>query len=85
MNDLVTQAFRISLRLPDNFDLRDEHKFMDVPGWDSVGHMALVAELEKQAQVAFELDEIVAMVSVQAIRDLLEKKGLHGHRPANAC
>jgi acyl carrier protein len=73
---LVKQAFKAALRLPPDFELKPEHKFMDVPGWDSVGHMALVAELEKQLEISFNLEEIVALTSVQAIEHLAaHKKG----------
>jgi acyl carrier protein len=74
IQDLVFRAFQVALRLPDNFVLKDEHKFMDVPGWDSIGHMNLVAELEERLGVSFDLDEIVAMNSVKAIIFLVSGK-----------
>jgi acyl carrier protein len=48
----------------------------DVPNWDSVGHMNLVAGLEKEFGVQFELDEIMEMSSAARILSILQTKGI---------
>lgn len=50
----------------------------DVPNWDSIGHMNLVASLEQEFQVQFEVDEIMEMSSPQKILDILKARGLPG-------
>lgn len=48
----------------------------DVPRWDSLGHMRLVAALQAEFKVEFELDETMQMVSVARIAEFLKKKGI---------
>lgn len=47
----------------------------DIPGWDSLGHVRLVAELEKAFGTTFEVDEVMEMEDVAAILRLLVAKG----------
>jgi acyl carrier protein len=47
----------------------------DVPNWDSIGHMNMVMELEKEFGLQFEVDEIMEMSSPQKILDILKAKG----------
>ena len=47
----------------------------DVPNWDSIGHMNLVASLEQEFNLQFEVDEIMEMSSPQKILDILKAKG----------
>ncbi len=47
----------------------------DIAGWDSLGHVNLVAELEKVFGTTFEVDEVMGMEDVAAILRLLEAKG----------
>ena len=72
--DDVDKAFRAAMRLGEDFTFTDAMSFDDVPGWDSVGHMNLVTELESRFGVSLDMDEIVAMDSVGAVRQLLAKK-----------
>lgn len=48
----------------------------DIQGWDSLGHVKLVAELEKVFSTTFEVDEVMEMEDVAAILRLLATKGL---------
>jgi len=47
----------------------------EVPNWDSVGHMNLVAHLEEEFQQQFEVDEIMEMSSPAKIMEILSAKG----------
>src|SRR5262245_53061862 len=71
---VVRAAFRSALDLPDDFELTDESSFEAVPGWDSVGHMRIVLELENIIGKPLELDEIVGLDTVGKIRALLTAK-----------
>ena len=62
------------MRLGDDFVLEDPMSFDDIPGWDSVGHMNLVTELEARFAVTLDMDEILTMDSVKAVRDLIARK-----------
>ena len=55
--------------------IRQESVPSDIPGWDSLGHIRLVAELEKVFVTTFEVDEVMEMEDVTAILRLLAAKG----------
>ena len=74
MNDEIDNAFRAAMRLDGKFALRDDMTFDDVPGWDSVGHMSLVTELESRFGITLDMDEIVALDSVKTVRELIARK-----------
>jgi acyl carrier protein len=46
------------------------------PEWDSVGHMALVAELEDRFGISLEIDEIVGMSSYAKTVETLRTHGI---------
>jgi len=48
----------------------------DVPKWDSLGHMAMVAALEQEFGVQFELDEVMEMATVSKIVEIVTAKGV---------
>jgi acyl carrier protein len=48
----------------------------DVPNWDSVGHMNLVAQLEAEFGRQFEVDDIMEMSSAAKIVEILKAKGV---------
>ncbi len=74
MQDEIATAFRVAMRLEPAFIVEDRMSFDDIPGWDSVGHMNLVTELETRLGVSLEMDEIVAINSVGAVRNLVVRK-----------
>jgi acyl carrier protein len=44
--------------------------------WDSVGHMALVAEIEGEFDVMFDTDDILGMSTVAKAREILTRYGV---------
>jgi acyl carrier protein len=48
----------------------------NVPNWDSVGHMNLVAQLEAEFGLQFEVDEIMEMSSAAKIIEILRARGI---------
>lgn len=46
------------------------------PEWDSLAHMALVAELENAFGVMLDTEDIIAMSSVAEIRRILARQGV---------
>ena len=68
--DRIAAVFDEILGVPkDRFalDLAPE----SVPNWDSVGHMSLVARLEREFEIQFEVDEIMEMSSPQRIVEIV--------------
>ncbi len=74
VQDEIAAAFRSAMRLDESFAIEDRMGFDDVPGWDSVGHMNLISQLESRFRVTLEMDEIVALDSVGAVRKLVARK-----------
>ena len=54
-------------------DLKKE----DVGSWDSLVQMDLVMSLEKEFDIALDIDDIVRMISVADILAVLNAKGVH--------
>lgn len=52
------------------FDMGSE----DIKEWDSLSHMNLVSELEKEFNVSMDIDEISEMDSVKKVVEVIEKK-----------
>lgn len=48
-------------------------KYQDVPEWDSIGHMSLVAELEDAFDIMMETDDIVDLSSYERGKEILKK------------
>ena len=73
MRDVIVKTFKLSSE-----DSRGDLRMGSVPGWDSLGHMRLVVELEQEFGVSFpayllpellEVDSIVrATVKLQSER-----------------
>lgn len=59
-----------ALELKDS-DYRDSLALGDVPSWDSLGHLSLVAAIEATFGVRFETDAIVEMNSVAKLKAAL--------------
>lgn len=59
------------------FDIGTENitslKFQDIPAWDSVGHMGLVAQLEDTFDITLEPDDIVDLSSYEKGIEILSK------------
>lgn len=48
-------------------------KYQDVPLWDSVGHMTLVAALEDAFDIMMETDDIIDLSSYEKGKEILNK------------
>ena len=74
MLDEIVEVFQTAFQLDDGFQLQGSMSFDDVPGWDSVGHMNLVTELESRFDLSLDMDEIVGLDSVHAVQELVAAK-----------
>jgi acyl carrier protein len=50
--------------------------YQSIQEWDSIGHMALVTEIEDQFNVTLDTDDIVGMSSVGKVIEILGKHGV---------
>ena len=76
MEDVLT---KIQQAFHDAFDV--DSKFVsidttpdDIPGWDSVGHLALASSLESAFEVTFDVDDLMEMENVREIVRILQSK-----------
>ena len=56
--------------------IKDDLKYRDIPQWDSLAHMKLVAALEEAFDVMFETEQVLDMSSYAKVREILSKE--HG-------
>jgi acyl carrier protein len=47
--------------------------YQDIPAWDSVGHMALMAELEDVFDVELDIDDIIDFSSFEEGKSIMKK------------
>jgi len=50
--------------------------YQSIPQWDSVGHMALVVEIENIFNVTLDTDDIIGMSDVSKAVEILKKHGV---------
>ena len=67
----LAEAFRTALELPPEVDL-ERLEYGGHPHWDSVGHMALVAEIEDMYGLTLGPSDVRAMSSYAKTAELLE-------------
>ncbi len=49
-------------------------KYQDIPAWDSVGHMGLIAALEDEFDIMMDTDDIIDFNSYEKGKELLAKE-----------
>lgn len=61
-----------------SFSITDQQlsglKYQDIPAWDSVGHMAMIAALEETFDIMMETDDIIDFSSYEKGIEILAKK-----------
>ncbi len=53
--------------------LGDDLNYDAVPGWDSIAHMALIAEIEESFNITMEIDDIIDFSSYNRGLEILTK------------
>jgi len=72
--DSVQEVFIEILGLEEPIDWANV-KYQETERWDSLGHMAIVAELEDRFDVMLETDDILNMSSYERALEILAKHG----------
>lgn len=73
--ETVKEAFVTALELDGNASV-ETLEIGASPGWDSIGHMALVAELEDRFGISLDTDDLVAINSFAASLEVLRRHGV---------
>ena len=70
--DKYKKIFKESLNISDK-DFLESIKYNDIPEWDSIGHMTLIAALEENYKISIETDDIVDFSSFNKGKEILKK------------
>lgn len=75
VREIVEQIFidTLGLALPVDWD---SVRYQQLLWWDSMGHVAIVTELENRFEIVLEADDIVEMMSFARCLEILEKYGI---------
>ena len=68
LKEFLADQFQVDLA-----NISDDLSFGDLPQWDSLGHMSLMAAIENRFGVEVSADAIADLVNYKAIRDFLVK------------
>lgn len=75
MSDKLKDSFAQSLGISKNADFTSL-AYRQIPQWDSVAHMNLIAQLESDFNVMLSTDEVLAMSNFTKAKEILEKHGV---------
>lgn len=70
--DKLYAAFATGLHI-DIGRVNDGLTYESIPEWDSVGHMALIVEIESAFDVMLDTDDIVNLSSIGKAKEILAK------------
>ena len=66
--EIIAQCLEISAS-----DLSEETAIGDFPSWDSLGHMVIISELEKEFSIKFDMESIIDMEDIADIIEIVEE------------
>lgn len=70
-NSIVTEQ----LKIPEA-EIKDTLTPEDVPDWDSMNYLLFIAELEKEYNISFTMDEVLSADSLGSVRKIVQSKGI---------
>ncbi len=68
----LKDVFRSALGIEAN-NITDELQYNSIPEWDSVAHMALIAEIEEVFDIMLDTDDIIHISSFAKAKEILAK------------
>ena len=68
-NEIVAKMFNIK-----EVKIRDNLSSKDIPDWDSMNYLLFIAELEKEFNLSFSMDEVLNATTLGTIKNLLKMK-----------
>jgi acyl carrier protein len=75
LTNKVIEVVSSSLKI-DKEKLNEKSGLGDVVKWDSLNHAGLVVDLENHFDVGFGFDELDKIITIEAIVESLEEKGV---------
>jgi acyl carrier protein len=71
-NQIVEEIFKLK---PE--EINDSLSSKDIPNWDSMNYLLFIAEVEKQFNVSFSMDEVLGANSLGAVKEMLKNKNIN--------
>lgn len=53
--------------------IKNKLEYNSIPEWDSIGHMSLISELEKNFNISIETDDVIDFSSYDKGKEILKK------------
>jgi acyl carrier protein len=72
MEQKLKTIFASSLGIDENL-VNDGLRYAEIPQWDSVAHMALVANIENDFDIMIDTDDVIDMSSFEKAKQIVEK------------
>ncbi len=72
LKTLFSQTFEIP-----EAEVVDDLAYTSIPLWDSIGHMALIAALDREFDVMLDTQDIIDMNSFKKAKEILTKYGVN--------
>jgi acyl carrier protein len=70
-NQIIFDIFKLPAS-----EIKDSLTAKDLPGWDSMNYLLFIAELEKEFNVTFSMDEVLTAGSLGTVKAMLQAKGV---------
>jgi acyl carrier protein len=77
VHERLKNLFVEVLELPEGVEV-ETLKYRDIPQWDSLGHMSLVAAMEDEFGVQLDTEQVIGMSSFKVALDMLKELGVNG-------
>ena len=73
ISDRLKKLILTQLKL-DDFDLADQTTAPQVPGWDSLAHIGVIAAVEKEYNIRFKTLEVIRLKTVGDLQAAVDRK-----------
>ncbi|KPK98774.1 MAG: hypothetical protein AMJ95_02700 [Omnitrophica WOR_2 bacterium SM23_72] len=73
ISDRLKKIILNQLKL-ENFDLTQDTKAYQVPGWDSLNHAIILAAIEKEYDIHFNIAEVLRLKNLGDLQNLVNSK-----------
>ena len=74
MDDKLQRIFKNCFGIE---SLSDNLSIDDIPEWDSMRHIGLILEIEKEFSVSLSIDDSIEMISITAIKEILNEHEIY--------
>jgi len=68
------QKILVNVLKHNRFEMRDDLTATDVEGWDSLSHVMIITEIEKDFYIRFKLKELNKLKNMGTLIELIESK-----------